>query len=122
MQDKFFSANARGKTTLVGQFLATMVDRSVAVESDQGDLTFTLRRRTGRSNKTFYFFEFSERDSAAISSAESAGGEKQPDAAAGRFVDSSIELTPELESGLQIAEQAEPAGDNAQTEPGLKWL
>jgi hypothetical protein len=44
-------------TTRAGQFLASMVNRAVPVETDNGPCLVTLRSRSGRSNQTRYSFD-----------------------------------------------------------------
>jgi hypothetical protein len=56
-RDKLNERSPKGRDTWVGQFLSGKVDCSVAINTQQGSGTATLRMREGRSRQKVYFFE-----------------------------------------------------------------
>ena len=56
LSEKLAQANARGRATAVGQFLAARIDRTVSVETPDGRHEATLRKReVGGGQRRYYF-------------------------------------------------------------------
>jgi hypothetical protein len=49
--------SARGRATIIGNFLARMLNRSVPIEVDGRPGKATLRKEAGRARKQLYYFE-----------------------------------------------------------------
>jgi len=87
LTDKLGLAPSRSKATIVGQFFSKMVDRSVTVDAEPQQLTSTLRKHLGRSNKKLFFFEVRALKSPPVSETEEVSGNGDPDPGASGLAD-----------------------------------
>jgi len=106
----------KAKSTRIGQFLKKHVNRKIAFEHDSGNGLAILRRRDGRANKKFYYFEVEFIDNEPTDQGIDFSSNDQPSPLPTGFDPPSENPSPATSPGSQLSPDPDPADSAGNSE------